>query len=89
MARLDGQGRAALVLIDEDYEPPYLECTFCNMAFDPSEQNVLYWNHCPNCGKVLAYVDDVARLYDGQEYLARVVREPARTLKLTEYRIGG
>ena len=86
--------RAALVLIDEDYEPPYLECTHCYAIYDPDTPGINDWCFCPSCGFALTRVDSVdwGAAIDGQEYLAHLQAERAEQLTPMELRtfvIGG
>ena len=87
-------GRAALVLVDEDYEPLYLECTNCYASYDPDTPLIRDWCYCPSCGAVLAYIEEVdyGAKIDGAEYLAEIMRDPCRQLTELEmkmFRIGG
>ena len=85
-------GRAALVLIDEDYEPPYLECTHCFADYDPDMPHIKDWCYCPSCGAPLERVDDIGTKIDGAEYLAKIMCDPCRKLNELEmktFRIGG
>jgi len=73
-------------------EDESLECTNCGATFGEYCDGIQHWCFCPNCGKPLAWVDDVGTLIDGQEYIAQIMRENVRQLdelELTEFRLGG